>query len=201
MAFNIMALTTAFKSCILYLIGFPGVGKLTIAREIIKLIPFRLVDNHAINNPIFNLHRIDGKTPFPDFVWDDVHKIRNIVIDSAKKAPDMFNFILTNALIDTPEDKKLFEQVEALAETRNACMVPVILTCSIEENARRIISEDRERNMKETNAQSPALYNEKYRLLPITHKNTLSIDVSDTPAPISAEMIVQHIQKQMAHHV
>ena len=41
---------------IIYLIGFAGTGKLTVAKEIIKHNKeFTLIDNHKINDLIFNL--------------------------------------------------------------------------------------------------------------------------------------------------
>jgi adenylate kinase family enzyme len=49
---------------IVHLIGSPGVGKLTIARKIIRQRPdFVLADNHLINNPVFSVVKADGKTP------------------------------------------------------------------------------------------------------------------------------------------
>jgi hypothetical protein len=53
------------KNTIIYLIGFPGTGKYTIAREIAQQEDFRLVDNHLVNNPLFNLIHADGITPLP----------------------------------------------------------------------------------------------------------------------------------------
>jgi len=40
---------------IIYLLGHEGVGKYTIAKEIVTMTSARLVDNHAINNLIFSL--------------------------------------------------------------------------------------------------------------------------------------------------
>jgi hypothetical protein len=44
-----------YKNCIIHLIGFAGVGKLTIAREIVSKTNAKLVDNHLINNPILSI--------------------------------------------------------------------------------------------------------------------------------------------------
>jgi shikimate kinase len=44
------------RNTMIYLIGFAGAGKFTIAKEICKSAEARLVDNHLINNPIaFNI--------------------------------------------------------------------------------------------------------------------------------------------------
>ncbi len=45
------------------LMGFPGVGKLTIANELSTLVSAKVIDNHWFNNPIFRLLDDDGITP------------------------------------------------------------------------------------------------------------------------------------------
>jgi shikimate kinase len=52
------------NGALIYLIGFAGCGKLTIAKAIQKKIDCILVDNHLINNVIFSLIDPDGKTRF-----------------------------------------------------------------------------------------------------------------------------------------
>lgn len=42
------------------LIGFPGVGKLTIAKELSAMVSAKIVDNHWVNNPILRLLDEDG---------------------------------------------------------------------------------------------------------------------------------------------
>lgn len=120
---------------------------------------------------------------------------------SARKAPSEFNFILTNALADTPDDKKIYEDNVAFADVRNACFIPVVLTCDIDENSRRIVSADRETNMKETNPESPATYHQEWRLLPIEHPNLLSLDTTNMSAKVAAEKIVGHVSQRMDLHV
>lgn len=51
------------ENSIIYLIGFTGTGKLTIAKEIALKIDIRVVANHLINDPILSLIQADGKTP------------------------------------------------------------------------------------------------------------------------------------------
>ena len=53
----------------LYLLGFAGTGKLTIARAFARSVGAEVVDNHWINNPIFGLIDADGVSPLPDAVW------------------------------------------------------------------------------------------------------------------------------------
>ena len=87
------------KNTIVYLLGHPGVGKLTIAKAICAASDVRLLDNHLVNNVVFSLIHADGKTPLPEAIWDSVAGIREIafgVIESI--APPEFSYVLTNAL-------------------------------------------------------------------------------------------------------
>ncbi|KQV27111.1 hypothetical protein ASC97_24605 [Rhizobium sp. Root1203] len=52
------------------LIGFPGVGKLTTAKELRALISAKIVDNHWFNNPILRFLDEDGTTPLPKGIWE-----------------------------------------------------------------------------------------------------------------------------------
>ncbi len=45
------------KNTIMYLIGYGGTGKYTIAKEIAALTGAVVVDNHLINNPVFSVVR------------------------------------------------------------------------------------------------------------------------------------------------
>ena len=72
------------KNTVVYIIGFIGVGKYTIAKELEKQAGFRVIDNHAFNNLIFPLFRIDGTTKIPDKVWDILIDIRKIFFDAFK---------------------------------------------------------------------------------------------------------------------
>ena len=50
---------------IVYLIGKPGVGKYTIAKELRKS-GFIVCDNQLVNSPIFTLLNYDGYTKIPE---------------------------------------------------------------------------------------------------------------------------------------
>ena len=66
-------------------IGFPGIGKLTIARALARLVEdadttVRVVDNLSINNVIFRLVDQDGLRPLPDGTWDRVGDVAAAVL-------------------------------------------------------------------------------------------------------------------------
>ena len=105
------------NNIILYLIGFAGTGKLTIAKAILERAPFLLVDNHFINNVVFRLIDTDGNGPLPPKVWEHVGKVRSLVFDTMRDlSKPGSNFVLTNELVEgAKEDEQVFQEVKALA--------------------------------------------------------------------------------------
>ncbi|MCD8491927.1 MAG: hypothetical protein LRY51_08510 [Geovibrio sp.] len=102
------------KNTIIYLLGFPGTGKYTIAKEICAQADVRLVDNHLVNNPLFSLIWQDGTTPLPPRIWDNIGKVWEAVLDTIVhiSAPDT-SFVLTNALTDQGGvDRGWYERVQ-----------------------------------------------------------------------------------------
>src|SRR6266699_2056344 len=69
---------TMSNGAFIYLFGFAGAGKLTIAKEIVERWDSILVDNHYVNNVIFRLIDIDssGAAGLSDEVWEHVIRVR-----------------------------------------------------------------------------------------------------------------------------
>lgn len=136
------------QNVILYLIGFPGVGKLTTAREFQKQEPsFKLIDNHIPANLIFC---------FSDAADDPRHlayrtQARRLMLEAmAELARPEDSFIFTNVLYAGEND--WYDDIEQMARKRKALFVPVILICSAQENKRRIVSSERREKLKTTDA-------------------------------------------------
>lgn len=91
-----MATDCSITNLFVYLAGFAGTGKLTIARALAGLIGAKVVDNQWINNPIFGLIDPDGVTPLPDGVWAQTAKVREAVLETiATLAKPGTNFVFT----------------------------------------------------------------------------------------------------------
>ncbi|MFB2607955.1 chloramphenicol phosphotransferase, partial [Rhizobium phaseoli] len=67
-------------SVFVLLMGFPGVGKLTIATELSSVFPAKIIDNHWFNNPILRLLDDDGATPLPKGIWEYTGRVRQAVL-------------------------------------------------------------------------------------------------------------------------
>jgi len=179
----------------IYLLGMPGTGKYTVAQIIAAQAGFRIVDNHLINNPVFSVVRVDGKTALPREIWGYSAKIARVVFDCIRTlSPPHFSFVLTNALYeDDPQDHVWFAEVVALAAERGALFVPVRLVLSdTEEHRRRVTDPRREQRMKETDPAAPERCAQRAVLSP-NHPHLLTLDVTDLTAAQTAEKILSHV--------
>lgn len=140
------------RPVIVYLIGFPAAGKLTIARALASLAGEErhvvVVDNHHINNTIFRVIETDGVRSLPPRVWGFTSIVRGAVFNAIEElAPRSWSYVFTNVLI-AGIDEKFVDEVSELARGRESAYVPVMLRCDVDELARRIVGEERRRRLK-----------------------------------------------------
>lgn len=181
---------------IVYLLGFPGVGKYTIAKDIISKSNARLVDNHLINNPVFGVIDLADGAKVPEEAWIQIRKIRAAVFESIKTiSPADFSFVFTNMLMaGCPKDQNIYDLVHDVAKGRNAIFVPVRLQCNPEENTRRISDVDRRNRLKPTKIDIVKMAKEE-TLIDVDHANLLDLDVSDLLPAKAAETILEHCSR------
>jgi len=182
-----------FKNCTIYLIGFPGVGKLSVAKEICKQADFRMIDSHAINKLVFPLVRRDGKSVLPPEIWTVTRKIRQIVLETMVELGDReFNLVFTNVLLEGEEkDLNAYKQLESAVDSRGGCLIPVRLLCDQTEHLDRIIRPEREIDWKLTDGSRVALYHEQKEPFKPPHPHAMTIDVTNLSAAQAAEQILE----------
>jgi hypothetical protein len=188
------------NNVILYLIGFAGTGKLTIAQAIMARAPFLLVDNHSINNVVFRLIDTDGISPLPPSVWEHVRKIRAVVFDTMRSlSKPEHNFVLTNELVEGKEDdERVFHEVRDLATARGAHFLPVRLLITPEELARRAVSPQRQVLLKSRDPDAAwriAREHQVYRPKDVEH---LTLEVTTLAPAEAAERILAAAQQRFA---
>ena len=185
------------NNCVVYLIGFRGTGKYTVAKELQKITKARLVDNHTINNPIFMLH--DVSKGIEDEVWEDVSKIRNIVFEHIKYHADLSNsFIFTNELFDNDEDDiDIYKTVLSLAKHRKATFFPVILHCDLEELLDRAQNKEREKLFKDTSVENIKNLYKAHQILIPDYTNTIELNITALSPNESATAIIEKIAELM----
>ena len=185
------------KNSIIYLIGFAGTGKLTIAKEIALKTNIRIVDNHLINDPILSVIQADGKTPLPREVWDKIGVIRDVVFDTITNiSPSNYSFIFTNELIEGNEtDLNIYNKVETIAAKRGSKYLPVRLICEAEELGNRVVSEERKVNFKMIDKNASLQQSLKSTVLNPKHPNTFTLDVTNLSAKESADVILTELNR------
>jgi hypothetical protein len=133
---------TFAPTSLVYLLGSPGVGKRTVAEALAARTGAIVLDNHRINLPIMSLFNWDGSEPLPPEVWGYVDRIRSAVLDALTDiAPRDASYVLTNALEVGYE--AWFDRIQGIGRARGSVFVPVLLECELEEQLRRVASEDR----------------------------------------------------------
>ncbi|MBY4628113.1 chloramphenicol phosphotransferase CPT family protein [Rhizobium croatiense] len=187
-------------SVFVLLMGFPGVGKLTIATELSSLFPAKIIDNHWFNNPILRLLDDDGTTPLPPGVWEYTARVRQAVLDAiVAYRPSPANFIFTHAGIAGDErSARTFHQICDAARQCEALLVPVRLLCDEEELARRVSTPTRRERLKSTDVQASFDKSRQARVLDPKHRFTLDLDVTSKPAQASAAAILHHVARAIA---
>lgn len=175
---------------IIYLIGKPGVGKYTIAKELEKS-GYIVCDNQLINNPIFSVVGYDGFGDISEDAWNAIGKIRDIVFDVLKTQTEN-SYVLTNVLNDDEGDRSLFEQVTNIATEKGAIFVPVTLSVSTEEHLKRIVNPARKQRYKSVD---PNDVDDGSKPLPIKHKNLLELNITNFSAEQAAKCITQHCKR------
>lgn len=177
---------------IIYLIGKPGTGKYTIAKELAKH-GFVICDNQLVNNPIFTLLNYDGFTKIPEIAWEAIGRIRTAVFDFISIEQNN-NYVLTNCLYENAGDRDCYLQVESMALKRGSIFIPVKLLISEEEHLKRIIEPSRRDRWKSVDPQD--VY-QTDQLITIEHPCLLELDVSDLSAIQVAEKIMRHVSSFM----
>lgn len=183
------------EGTIIYLLGFAGVGKYTVAKELNRLTGARVIDNHYILNPIFGLIEQDGLTPLPERVWEYCWQVHHAVFGTIRElSPRHWSFIFTNGLVEgDPESQGLYDNIADLARHRGSLLVPVRLLCDEAELIRRIVSPDRRLRMKEVSAEGARERLARQQVFQPKHPNTLTLDTTYLLPLESAQAIGQHI--------
>lgn len=145
---------------IVHINSYPGVGKLTIARELVELIGGRLLDNHTIYNVALAL--TERKS---DEYFRALRAVRKVAFDLVLRLPFNEPVTVTNVhFADFDWANENWDAIRALANARGVPLFAVVLSCSPEENARRIQSKDRGAKRKPRDP-APFTGNAKGRLL------------------------------------
>jgi hypothetical protein len=134
-------------SVVVQLLGYPGTGKYTVAKELVRLMeangrPARLLDNHASANLILAVvpKPIRG---IPDDVMTRIDQVRDVVFSTlVDLTPRDWSIVFTNAPPSAGRPWAI-DRNRTVAIERGAGFVAVLLDCDPEEILRRVVSPER----------------------------------------------------------
>ena len=183
----------ALPPSLVYLLGSPGVGKRTVAEALAAQTGAAVIDNHQINLPVMSMFRWDGKAPLPRELWGYVDRIRSAVLDAlAEIAPRDASYVLTNALEVGYEP--WFERIEEIARQRGALFAPVLLECELEEQLRRVASEDRVVRLKLSDPDHAREFIAGTEFYRPTGPTSLVLDTTSRSPDDTAALVVEHVR-------
>jgi len=180
---------------IIYLVGPPGVGKLTIGRILADTLNARLIHNHLWLNPVFSLLEPDGKTTLPEAVWPLVAEVRHAVFETAATLlPASQNLVFTHAAVtQSQRDEAIAEDILSVARKRGARLLVVLLTCSAEILSARVVSPERRPMLKEIDAEA-ARANASFPPFEVKHPSKFHLDTTRLEARDSAREVLKWVR-------
>lgn len=176
-------------SVIIHLNGWPGSGKLTVAREVARLLDARLLDNHTLHDVALRLC-----DQYTREYWELYYQVRDVAYRRIRALPSHEVIVMTNALtLESDREREAWAAVKALALNRGVPLVAVTLQCSLEENVRRIESEGR-RHRKLTDPAPLIEWRSKFTLLTDASVRSLTIDNTNRSPDEVANEIVRFVR-------
>jgi hypothetical protein len=184
-----------FATCVVFMLGYPGMGKRTVGGHLAKLIDGVLVDNALINRPVLELFRWDGVSPLPPSVWEYVAPIRHAVFRTIEElAPLSNSYVFTNVIEDTPTAADEYDVLRALAHRRGSLFLSVMLTCDLDIQVSRIDNPDRVALRKGSDPEGYRGYTLATSLYQPPLTEVIYIDTSETPPAENARLILNALR-------
>lgn len=181
-----------YETCVVFMLGYPGVGKRTVGACLADLLDGVLVDNQLINRPLLELFRWDGKESIPMEIWDRVVPIREAVLGTIEDlAPKSNSYIFTNVLKDEVASAAHFDSIRSLAHRRGSLFLSVMLICDIDVQVGRIDNPDRIALRKGSDPEGYRRHRLDTKLFQPSAGEMIHLDTTATAPRTNAEKIYQ----------
>ena len=190
-----------YQTCVVFLLGYPGVGKRTVGTQLTALLDGVLVDNQLINLPLLTLFKWDGKFPIPMEIWDRVVPIRNAVLGTIEDlAPPSNSYVFTNVLKDDEAGASEYVNLRSLAQRRGSLFLSVMLDCDVDEQVRRIDNPDRIARLKGSDPEGYRRHRQHTTLFQpppeeLVHLDTTKVDARQNAETIYATLIRRGLER------
>jgi len=189
--------TKTYENIIVFLMGFSGSGKLTIAEELIKHQHFKLADADTLHGPILRLANVDNYVP--DEVWERVTPVRDAVLDTITNlSPSHFSFVFTYEMFNDYEYSIfLFNKIKNVVSIRESLFVPVRLICDEAELLSRVQNPERKKYYKTTDPERSKKQLENQSVFTSGLETEITINNTKLSAKQVVDKILQHIDQIM----
>jgi hypothetical protein len=153
--------------------------------------PGRVVDNHYVNNVVFNL--LEPEAGVPKDAWARCGEVWEAVLKTIETlSPSDWWFIVTNYLVEEEGDREWMNRIAAMAGQRGSTYLAVRLVCAREELLRRVADPARRRRRKISDPAMLERMLDTARLLTPAGPGTLTLDVTHLSPDGAAERILAH---------
>ena len=180
------------ETCVVFLLGYPGVGKRTVGAHLSELLDGVLVDNALISTPLLTLFKWDGKFPITMAIWERAALIWEAVLGTIEDlAPKSNSYVFTNVLKDDGDGARQYERVRSLARRRGSLFLSVMLGCEVDEQVRRIGNPDRVARLKGSDPEGYRRHRYSTKLFQPPPEEVLQVDTTSTAPKENAERIYE----------
>lgn len=183
------------KRNVVLLYGPPAAGKLSVGKELAKNDKTVLLDNHFFNNIVMPYVNVEAES-LSD-ISKTAYQIRTLFLDAVKKhhKKDQENYVFTNVLFDCDDDYKSVNELETFAKEIDADFIPIKLECSYDCLCKRLDTPERKQRLKLTDKNVLKDFLDNNKFAHVSHKNEISIDVSEKSLAQTVDCIKTHIRK------
>jgi len=180
------------ETCVVFLLGYPGVGKRTVGSHLAELLDGVLVDNQLINIPLLTLFKWDGKFPLPVEIWERVKPIREAVLATIEDlAPKSNSYVFTNVVSDDEDGASQYHRLRSLARRRGSLFLSVMVDCEVDEQLRRIDNPDRVARLKGSDPDGYRRHRQENKLFQPPDGEVVNIDTTKISPRENADAIYE----------
>ncbi len=179
-----------YDTAIVFLLGYPGVGKRTVGGALATLIDAVLLDNARIHGVLLEPFRWAGVAPLPQEIWDRVKPIRQALLGVIEDlAPASNSYVFTNALEDEVSSAEHYDSIKSLAVRRGSLFLAVQLDCDIDVQVSRIANPDRIALRKGADPPGYRWHRQNVKLFEPPAEDRFDIDTTSASPQENAELV------------
>lgn len=194
---NVGTVPRNYETTVVFLLGYPGMGKRTVGGALAALIDAVLLDNARIHGVLLEPFRWDGVAPLPPEIWDRVTPIREAllgVIEDLAPAANSYGF--TSALEDEESSKEHYDSIKALAARRGSLFLAVQLDCDIDVQVARIANPDRIALRKGADPPGYRWHRQNVKMFEPPAEDRFDIDTTSMSPDENAELICAELVRR-----